>query len=105
MKLRPVKESGGFAVTLNSSAFVLMLLEGLRDRSRLHAATDLQLISTSNQGTQPVLSQTAALHRYQRLGLYEVKELQTAGKEGETGNEREIKRKGNHTVLVFCYAL
>ncbi len=82
-----------------------MFSQILSDMSGLHAATDLLLISTSNQDTQPVLPQTAALHPYHRLGLYEVKELHTVGREGETWNEREIKRKGNHTILVFSHVL
>lgn len=89
--------------SLNSLRFFLMLLYTLRDG--LHAVTDLLLISTSNQGTQPVLPQTAVLHPYHRLGLYEVEELHAVGRDRVTVNEREIKRKGNHTVLVFSHAL
>lgn len=85
---------------LNSSTFFVTLLQSLRNMSRLHAATDLLLISTSNQGTQSILPQTAALHPHHLLGVYEVKELHSVG------NMREIKRQGNHTVLVwFSHAL
>ena len=79
--------------------------QSLRNISRLHAETDLLLISTSNRGTQSILPQTAALHPYHRLGVYKVKELHTVGREKKTGNRREIKRQGNHTVLVFSHTL
>lgn len=78
-----------------------MLFKSSGEIHRLHTGADLRLISTSNWGAQPVLAQTAALNPDHQLGLYEVKEIHTVGREGVTGNRREIKRKGNNTVLVF----
>lgn len=77
-----------------------MLLYILRDISSLPAVSALLLISTSNQGAQPVPPQTATLHPHHQLGLYEVKEFHTVGREGETGNEREIKSM--EIVLYSC---
>lgn len=89
---------------LNSSTFFPVFLQILRDMSGLHAARDLLLISTSNQGTQPVPPQTAALHPYHRLGLYEVKELHTVGRvRGDRERERDQEEgKSYRTCVQSC---